>query len=81
MLPDDALQALNLAPLDKPDSRQEIVFIGAPVDAASIRAALDSCLVTEEEWAFASELGDPFQPWPSATDFIWEDEETPEVAF
>ena len=47
--------------------RQELVFIGQGLDEAGIRAALDNCLLTEDEllrgkyyWAT---LPDPFPAW------------------
>ncbi len=49
------------------DMRQELVFIGQGLDEARIRAALDHCLLTEDEllrgkyyWAT---LPDPFPAW------------------
>ena len=49
------------------DRRQEIVFIGADMDEAALRAKLDACLVdtgedmfTPERWAI---LRDPFPKW------------------
>ena len=49
------------------DMRQELVFIGQGLDEARIRAALDNCLLTEDEllrgkyyWAT---LPDPFPAW------------------
>ncbi|NTU84926.1 MAG: GTP-binding protein [Chloroflexales bacterium] len=50
------------------DCRQELVFIGVKVDEAGLRAALDSCLLSDaelalepEEWA---QFDDPFPAWP-----------------
>lgn len=49
------------------DRRQEMVVIGQDMNELSVRAALDSCLVTDEEWAIVSEdekaLNDPFGEW------------------
>ena len=49
------------------DMRQELVFIGQDLDEAEMTAALDNCLLSEEEvlqgkqyWAT---LEDPFPPW------------------
>ncbi|MEO1421505.1 MAG: GTP-binding protein, partial [Pseudomonadota bacterium] len=49
------------------DMRQELVFIGQGLDEAGIRAALDACLLSEEEvlrgrthW---ETLNDPFPAW------------------
>lgn len=55
------------------DMRQELVFIGQHLDEARIRAALDACLLSEEELAagrdYWQSLDDPFPVWeptPSA---------------
>jgi G3E family GTPase len=49
------------------DRRQEIVFIGAPLDEARIRAALDAALVDEASFAKGprnwTKLRDPFPCW------------------
>ncbi|WP_355660688.1 zinc metallochaperone GTPase ZigA [Halomonas salifodinae] len=52
------------------DMRQELVFIGQHLDEARIRAALDACLLSEEELAAGREywqsLEDPFPAWEPA---------------
>ena len=48
------------------DRRQEIVFIGCdPMDAAAIRAALDACLVPQNDFmpVLWRDLPDPFPSW------------------
>lgn len=50
------------------DRRQEIVFIGCdPMDEATIRAELDTCLVDEHDFVPArwAHLTDPFPRWDS----------------
>ena len=49
------------------DMRQELVFIGQGLDEDKMRAALDNCLLSEEEVLRGKEywqtLEDPFPPW------------------
>ena len=49
------------------DRRQEIVIIGADMDHAAVRAALDNCLLTDDEmalgWKGWRKLPDPFGSW------------------
>ena len=52
------------------DRRQEIVFMGAPLQQATIEAALDACLATPEEIKAAESLDDPFEAWPEQADDI-----------
>ena len=66
------------------DRKQEIVFIGAGLDATTLTAELDRCLLDDDEvgigpegWAFFS---DPFDPWetsPEAGDAFADDGESP----
>jgi G3E family GTPase len=42
------------------DRRTELVFIGTDYDEPGLRAALDEATVTDEEWAAAASLSDPF---------------------
>ncbi|MNG00507.1 putative metal chaperone YciC [compost metagenome] len=49
------------------DCRQELVFIGQNIDFKLLTAALDECLLTDDEMALGVEgwrlLPDPFGPW------------------
>ncbi|ONG45421.1 hypothetical protein BKE38_26540 [Pseudoroseomonas deserti] len=49
------------------DRRQELVFIGIELDEEALRAALETCLLTEAEMALGQRgwrrLDDPFQTW------------------
>jgi G3E family GTPase len=46
------------------DRKQEIVFIGTELEEATMRAALELCLLTPEEEALPlTALPDPFGPW------------------
>ena len=52
---------------DSGDCRQELVFIGQNIDFDRLRAELDACLLSEQEWSLGPEhwlrLPDPFAPW------------------
>ena len=52
------------------DMRQELVFIGQGLDESSVRAALDNCLINDEEMfagrQFWESLPDPFPVWEDA---------------
>lgn len=60
--------------------RQELVFIGVRLDVEGITAALDECLASDDE-AADGDFDDPFQSWPSASQFMLSDLSREEVAF
>jgi G3E family GTPase len=49
------------------DHRQELVFIGINLDEAAVRAGLDACLLSDEEWQLGvtgwRTFNDPFLEW------------------
>ncbi len=59
------IEALWVEPFG--DMRQELVFIGQGLDQAGMTAALDACLLSEEELlkgkTYWTSLPDPFPPW------------------
>jgi len=56
------------------DRRQELVFIGIDMDQERITAALEACLVTDQEWAECAALPDPWAEWPSAEELFADDD-------
>lgn len=59
---DEELVKKDLGP-DNDDHRQELVFIGAPLNREEIEHTLDECLVTDEEMKAIEDLEDPFEEW------------------
>jgi hypothetical protein len=53
------------------DCRQELVFIGQNVDFVALKAALDQCLLTDDEFALGAQgwqkWADPFDSWTEST--------------
>jgi G3E family GTPase len=69
----DAAQRGAIAAIWDPvhgDRRQELVLIGIELDEARVRADLDACLLSDEEWAAGPERwsihADPFPRWQRA---------------
>lgn len=67
---DEREQILQSFHDDFGDRRQELVFIGTGMNQEAMEAALEACLLTEEELAQGPELwaklADPFPEWVSA---------------
>lgn len=80
--PDDAATLKDIRSKfqgDHGDRRQELVFIGVGLKEAALRAALDTCLLTDEEmsqtisdWA---SFDDPWQKWPTAAQLLEDDDD------
>jgi G3E family GTPase len=79
----DALAALQKDYLEAApavgDRRQELVLIGMELAEGALRAALDACLATEDEWSpetgAAAGLLDELAPWPPLEALLAEAEE------
>jgi G3E family GTPase len=61
------------------DKRQELVFMGSGMDEKAVKAALDSCLLNDDEWKLGAEkwkeFEDPLDEWDVMFDGDEDDDE------